>query len=162
MEFNDSDQTKQFTNFRWHAPAKVIKWDVQEDNGKIFFSAIHDGYLKRYDIVHERNVSTDKDLNWIRVIDVIKGKGKGQAKIYWHFSPELEIKKMAENNIIVYKDNSDIIKICLSSKNMFKSRIIKTPYSPMYGVKREQPTLVIEFEKKDIEIVQMISHFEEI
>ena len=161
LEFNDSDQTKQFTNFRWHAPAKVIKWDVKEDNGKILFSAIHDGYLKRCGVLHERNVSTDKDLNWIRVIDVIKGKGKGQAKIYWHFSPELEIKKMAENSIIVYKDNSEIIKICLSSKNMFKNRIIKTPYSPIYGVKREQPTLVIEFEKKDSEIVQMISHFEE-
>ena len=162
LEFNSSDQTKQFTSFRWHAPAKVIKWDVKEDVEKLFFSAIHDGYLKRYDIVHERNVSTDKDLNRIRVIDVIKGKGKGQVKIYWHFSPELEIKKMTENNIIVYKGNSNIVKICFSSKNIFKTRIIETPYSPLYGVKGEQPTLVIEFEKKDIEIVQMISLFEEI
>jgi len=32
----------------------------------------------------------------------------------------------------------------------------------MYGVKREQSTLVIEFEKKDSDIIQMISHFEEI
>jgi len=162
LEFNSSDQTKQFTNFRWHAPAKVIKWAVKEDDGKIYFSAIHDGYLKRYDVLHKRNVATDKDLNWIRVVDVIKGKGKGQAKIYWHFSPELEIKKKAENNIIVYKDKSDIVKIGLSSKNMFKSRIIRTPYSPMYGVKKEQPTVVIEFEKKDSDIIQMISYFEKI
>lgn len=162
LEFNSSDQTKQFTNFRWHAPAKIIKWDVKEDDGKIFFSAIHDGYLKRDDVLHERNVSIDKDLNCIKVIDIVKGRGKGQAKICWHFSPELEIKKIAENNIIVCKDNSDIVKICLSSKNMFKSRIIKTPYAPMYGVKRKQPTLVIEFEKKDSDIIQMISHIEKI
>jgi hypothetical protein len=162
LEFNSSDQTKQFTNFRWHVPAKVIKWDVKEDDVKIIFSAIHDGYLKRYDVLHERNVSIDKDLNWIRVIDVIKGKGKGQAKIYWHFSPELEIKKMDESNIMVYKDTMEIVKICLSSKNIFKTRITETPYSPMYGVKKEQPTLVIEFEKKDSDIIQMISRFEEI
>jgi len=117
--------------------------------------------LKNYSF-HKRKVSIDRNLNWIQVIDIVKGEGKGQAKIYWHFSPELEIKKMAENNIIVYKDNSDVVKICLSSKNMFKSRIIKTPYSPMYGVKREQLTLVIEFEKKDSDIIQMISHFEQI
>jgi len=163
LEFNDSDQTKQFTNFRWHAPAKVIEWDVKEDDdGKILFSAIHDGYLKKYNVLHKRNVSTDKDLNWSKVTDIIKGRGKGQAKIYWHFSPELEIKKIAKNNIIVSKDNSDIVKIDLSSKSMSKSRIIKTPYSPMYGVKGEQPTLLIEFEKKDSDIIQMISHFNEI
>lgn len=162
LEFNSSDQTRQFTNFRWHAPAKVIKWDVNEDDGKIFFSAIHDGYLKRYDVLHERNISTDKDLNWIRVIDVIKGKGKGQAKIYWHFSPELKIKKIKENNITAYRDTTEIVKICLSSKNIFKTSIIETPFSPMYGVKREQPTLVIEFEKKDSNIIQMISHIEKI
>ena len=162
LEFNSSDQTRQFTNFRWHAPAKVIKWDVKEDDREILFSAIHNGYSKRYNVLHERNVSTNKDLNWIKVIDFIKGGGKGQIKIYWHFSPELEIKKMEENNIIVYKDNSEIVKICLSSRDMFKSRIIKTPYSPIYGARGERPTLVIEFEKKDSDNIQMISYFEEI
>jgi len=86
----------------------------------------------------------------------------GQAKIYWHFSPELRVKKIDESNIMVYRDAMGIVKICLSSKNMFKTRITETPYSPMYGVKREQPTLVIEFEKKDSDIIQMISHFNEI
>ena len=157
LEFNDSDQTKQFTNFRWCTPAKVIKWDLKEDDEEFFFSATHDGYLKRFNILHERDVSIDRNLNWIKITDIIKGKGKGKAKIYWHFSPELKIKKIEENNITVYRDAMGIVKICLSSKNIFKISIIKTPYSPMYGVKREQPTLVIEFEKKDSDIIQMIS-----
>jgi len=96
------------------------------------------------------------------VIDIIKGGGKGRAKIYWHFSPELNIKKIDESNIMVYKDTMEIVKICLSSKNIFKTGIIETLYSPMYGVKRKQTTLVIEFEKKDSDIIQMISHFGEI
>jgi hypothetical protein len=74
----------------------------------------------------------------------------------------LNIKKIEESNIMVYKGTMEIVKICLSSKNIFKTRIIETPYSPMYGIKMEQPTLVIEFEKKDSDIIQMISHFEEI
>ena len=162
LEFNGSDQTKQFTNFRWYVPAKVTKWDSKEDTEKLFFSAIHDGYLRRFNILHERNVSIDRNLNWIQVMDIIKGEGKGQAKIYWHFSPELNIKKIDESNIMVYKDTTEIVKIRLSSKNIFKTRIIETPYSPMYGVKREQPTLVIEFEKKDSKFIQMISQFVEI
>ena len=162
LEFNGSDQTKQFTNFRWHAPAKVIKWDVKEDVREILFSAIHNGYLKRFNILHERKVSIDRNLNWIQVIDIVKGGGKGQAKIYWHFSPELRVKKIDESNIMVYRDNMEIVTIGLSSKNIFKARITETPYSPMYGVKREQPTLVIEFEKKDSNIIQIISKFEKI
>jgi hypothetical protein len=145
LEISDSDQTKQFTNFQ-----------------ELFFSAIHDGYLRRFNILHERKVSIDRNLNWIQVVDIVKGGGKGQAKIYWHFSPELNIKKIDESNIMVYKDTMGIVKICLSSKNIFKTRVIETSYSPMYGVKREQPTLVIEFEKKDSDISQMASHFEEI
>jgi len=141
LEFNSADQTKQFTNFRWYAPAKVIKWNSKEDVEKLFFSAIHDGYLRRFNILHERKVSIDRNLNWIQVIDIVKGEGKGQAKIYWHFSPELRVKKIDESN---------------------KTRVTETPYSPMYGVKREQPTLVIEFEKKDSDIIQMISKFEKI
>lgn len=162
LEFNGSDQTKQFTNFRWYTPAKVIKWDVKEDDEKIIFSAIHNGFLKRFNVLHERNVYVDKDLNWIKVIDVVKGKSKGRAKIYWHFSPELKIKKIKENNITAYRDTTEIVKIWLSSKNIFKTSIIETPFSPMYGVKREQPTLVIEFEKKDSNIIRMISHIEKI
>lgn len=162
LEFNGSDQTKQFTDFRWYAPAKVIKWNSKEDAEKLFFSAIHDGYLRRFNILHERKVSIDRNLNWIQVIDIVKGGGKGQAKIYWHFSPELRVKKIDESNIMVYRDNMEIVKICLSSKNIFKTRITETLYSPMYGVKRKQTTLVIEFEKKDSDIIRMISYFEKI
>jgi len=157
LEFNNSDQTKQFNNFRWWFPAKVLDWDIEEGEEELIFSAVHDGYLKRFNILHERKISIDGNLNWIKVIDIVKGGGRGQAKIYWHFSPELRVKKTDESNIMVYKDTMEIVRICLSSKNIFKTRITETPYSPMYGVKREQPTIVIEFEKKDSDIIQMIS-----
>lgn len=156
LEFKNSDQTKQFFTFHWWSPAKVINWNVDERKKEIYFSALHDGYLRRNNILHKRDVYIDRHLKWIKVTDFVKGDGEGQGKIYWHFSPKLNVKKISENKIIINTDNSiKIIEINITSQKIFKINVVKTLYSFMYGVKSKKTTVIVEFEKNTKELVKV-------
>jgi hypothetical protein len=164
LEFNATDQTKQFTNFRWFSPARVLNWDFNEKYGELYFKAIHDGYYKTFRIFHERNVSIDKKMGWIEVKDIVKGKGKGFFKIFWHFAPGLKLKKVNKNLVIVVKkndENYEIVKLYISAEGKYNIIIKETLYSPMYTVLEKQPTLIIESEKNS-SITWLVTRFEKI
>ena len=97
LEYNEKDQTEQWTKFRWKKGAKVINKEMKEKNDTITFSAEHTGY-KKDGIIHKRTIEFDKELKEIKVIDKIKGNPTKDTKIYWHLDPRIEPTIIQENN----------------------------------------------------------------
>jgi len=160
VEFDGLDQTKQWTTFRWHKPAKVIDWKIDQNNESIFFTGAHDGYKNR-GIIHRRTVKLEKNLKIIETEDSITGKGKGICKIYWHFHPEVTVEINSKSTVSITKNGKIIGQVQIKSEKPVLLKKIDTLYSKYYSHLSTKHTLVIEFHKAQKETkVNTILKFE--
>ena len=160
VEFDGLDQTKQWTTFRWHKPAKVIDWKIDQNNESISFTGAHDGYKNR-GIIHRRTVKLEKNLKIIEIEDSITGKGKGICKVYWHFHPEVTVEINSKSTVSITKNGKIIGQIQIKSEKPVLLKKIETLYSKYYSHLSTKHTLVIEFHKAQKETkVNTILKFE--
>lgn len=154
ISINDLDQTKQWTTFRWHKPARVTEWNLDENSKGFEFMGTHDGY-RRIDLVHSRRIFGSSDLKTLMVNDYIEGKGTGTIKVFWHFSPELSLEKTGENEFGVLNKEGLLGSVRLNTNETLITKILDTPFSERYGNLSSKKTLQIEIQKcsrKEIKI----------
>ena len=146
ISINDLDQTKQWTTFRWHKPARVTKWNLGENSKGFEFMGTHDGY-RRIDLVHSRRIFGSSDLKTLMVNDCIEGKGTGTIKLFWHFSPELSLEKTGENEVSILNKEGLLGSVRLNTNETLITKILDTPFSERYGNLSSTKTLQIEIQK---------------
>jgi len=146
ISINDLDQTKQWTTFRWHKPARVTEWNLDENSKGFEFFGTHDGY-RRIDLVHSRRIFGSSDLKTLMVNDCIEGKGTGTIKVFWHFSPELSLEKTGENEFSILNREGLLGSVRLNTNETLITKILDTPFSERYGNLSSKKTLQIEIQK---------------
>ncbi|PNS36992.1 heparinase II/III-family protein [Mesotoga sp. B105.6.4] len=146
ISINDLDQTKQWTTFRWHKPARVTEWNLDENSKGFEFFGTHDGY-RRIDLVHSRRIFGSSDLKTLMVNDCIEGKGTGTIKVFWHFSPELSLEKTGENEFSILNKEGLLGSVRLNTNETLITKIFDTPFSERYGNLSSKKTLQIEIQK---------------
>ncbi len=154
LEFNEMDQSKQLSTFRWLHPARVVEWNIDESDKDILFTGIHNGY-KRYGVLHIRQVTLDRTMKKMKVIDILKGSGKGSAKVYWHLDPEIQPRIPNNKEYVLTSNGVDRTRIIVKASEPMKTEIVETPFSKMYGHKSSKKTIVIcssKQRKKDLVI----------
>lgn len=154
LTINKKNQAIAKSWFLWEQKPKVGR-KLIFDNDRIILIGCHDGYRGK---IVTRKIITNKELNFLTVIDTIeniKNSSKSEPlkiDIYYHFNKELTL--ASEDNKVLVNDE---ILLRISSNVSFKTKIEKTYYSPNYGVKLENQTLIIHLETspnidKNIEI----------
>lgn len=160
VEFHGLDQTRQWTTFRWHKPAKVIDWKIEQDNENILFSGAHDGYKNR-GVIHRRTIGLKKNLQILNIEDSITGNGKGICKVYWHFHPEVTIEISSKETVSITKNGTVIGHIQIRSEKLVLLKKIESLYSKHYTHLSTKHTLVVEFHKTQKETkINTILNFE--
>ncbi|MGV8104211.1 MAG: alginate lyase family protein [Mesotoga sp.] len=146
ISINDLDQTKQWTTFRWHRPARVTEWKFDENSKGFEFGAGHNGY-RGIGLLHSRRISGSSDLKTLMVSDCIEGKGRGTIKLFWHFSPELSLEKTGENDFSILNQKGLLGALRMNTEETFRAKIFDTPFSERYGSLSTKKTLQIEIQK---------------
>ncbi len=147
ISINDLDQTKQWTTFRWHKPARVTEWNLEENSKGFEFMGTHDGY-KSIGLVHSRRIFGPSDLKKLIVNDCIEGKGTGIIKLFWHFSPELSLEKTGENEFSILNSGDFLGTLRLHTEETLTTEIVETPFSERYGSLSRKKTLEITIQKE--------------
>ncbi len=147
VEIEDMDQSEVWGGFRVANRAYVVEID-EADN---FIKAMHDGYEKRLDALHQREfLFTDKK---IKIIDTIVSVIEHNAIARLHFYPEIEPKIINDE---LYMDN---IKIKIDQRRPSrdknsKFKIKEYNYAPEFNKLIKAKMLEIPFRKKlEIEII---------
>ncbi|RAM59320.1 hypothetical protein DS67_00600 [Mesotoga sp. SC_4PWA21] len=143
----DLDQTKQWTTFRWHRPAKVTEWNLVENSKGFEFKATHNGY-RRIGLYHSRRISGSSDLKALIISDSVQGKGTGKVKLFWHFSPEVSLSKTGENEFTILNSEGSLGSLKLHTEESLTTQIIDTPFSERYGSLLKKKTLEITVQKR--------------
>lgn len=141
------DQTKQWTTFRWHRPAKVTEWNLVENSKGFEFKATHNGY-RRIGLYHSRRISGSSDLKALIISDSVQGKGTGKVKLFWHFSPEVSLSKTGENEFTILNSEGSLGSLKLHTEETLTTEIIDTPFSERYGSLLKKKTLEITVQKR--------------
>jgi len=143
LTINKKNQAIAKSWFLWEQKPKVGR-RVTFDNNCILLIGYHDGYGGN---IVTRQIITNKELNHITIIDKVKNIQKSskleslKIDIYFHFNRGLTL--VSEDNKILV-DNEILLRI--SSNLSFKTKIERTYYSPNYGVKFENQTLIVHLE----------------
>lgn len=157
LEFEGLEQSRQLTTFRWGKTAKVIDWDITKKEDKFTFTGSHNGYSNK-GITHNREIEGQNDLSEIIIRDTLEGKTNGDAEIYWHFHPTIEItEKGKEYQLFSGSETIGIFR--LDSNDSVKAEIVETSYSEHYGHLSKKKTLVIRACKKALQPLIVKSHF---
>ena len=87
VEIENENQIEVWDSFRVgrRPQVKIIR------DGKSKIAALHDGYKRRYNIIHEREFEFKSET--IKIRDAIANSGNVKAKFYIHFHPECVIMK---------------------------------------------------------------------
>ncbi len=143
LEYNEKDQTEQWTTFRWKKGAKVIEKNIIQENKGIKFSAKHTGY-KKYGIIHERIVEFNKELTEIKVIDKLTGNKTKNAKVFWHLNPKIIPEHTGIDEAGVYTLRTERRTLGTMKIIGGKTKTTKTLYSDYYSKLSEKEVIVSE------------------
>ena len=143
LAINQKNQAKPKSWFLWEQKPKVGR-KVIFDNDRIVLIGCHDGYGGN---IVSRKIITNKELNFLTIIDKVKNiqisskRESLKIDLYFHFNSGLTLES-EDNKILI--DNEILLRI--SSNIRFKTKIEKTYYSPNYGIKCENQTLIVHLE----------------
>lgn len=106
---NNVEQSEVWGGFRVASRAKVQNIVEKKD----YISAVHDGYVKKFDILHQREFFFHE--NSIRLVDTLHTNRKYQAIARIHFAPNIELS--IEGTLVL----CDGVEIHCSSKDISMS-----------------------------------------
>lgn len=96
ISVDDEDQSINVGPFMWskHARTKVRKVDLR--GGVI--DAEHDGYLRRFGVLHRRWLVAPPERSLILIVDMVSGRDAHQIRSTWPLHPDIEIEKTADGH----------------------------------------------------------------
>jgi hypothetical protein len=119
-------------------------------NGQTFdlFVGSHDGYRRLSDpAMHRRSVFHVKGGLWF-VCDRAEGKGSHLLEIFWHFAPDLVVRKKEEQGILIAESlhtdgnlESSGLAIIVDGRSAWKTEVTEGFVSPAYGSKEIAPVV---------------------
>ncbi len=123
------------------------------------------GVNERYkDVVHERQVNFQKNIQNVSVIDTINSNNKNDYTLLWHLSKD--IKPILDGNKIkLYRKGTYIMDIDFISENDFSINIINAQKKPMIlgwhfdNVSKPEGNSTIKIDFKGIKGIELITNF---
>ena len=148
VTIDDQDQAIQQTGFIWSKPycAKLTEAETQE--GRLFFSAFHDGYTRlNQPVRHYRSILFFDQANFL-IRDRFSGKGKHQFQINFHLHPKVTINQAGKWWMLTNCGEKIFIRLLDGELIPVKGGLnpIMGWFSSRYGEK--EPTTVLTFTKK--------------
>lgn len=118
--------------FLWtrHARANINDWGTNSQ-GVQSVSGEHDGY-KHNNVRHKRKISFHPFARQVEIIDEISATGKHTYQMAFHFSPEVEIEKIADKEFVLSKKDAEC-SINLMAANQWDWQIYKGSCEPIAG-----------------------------
>ncbi len=130
LRVDGADQSVSGGNFLWtqHSQARVLSFDTSSD--KEHLSCKHDGYLRLSDPVDiQRELTYDRRLRTLYVLDSLVCKRPHRLEIYWHFSEKCEVQ--IQSDLAIINNANAILKLRWPSG--LSARIIRGSESSPIG-----------------------------
>lgn len=143
------DQSEQAGAFLWTDKAKtfVKKWDSKNN----ILVAIHDGYKKRLNVIHQRKFELNKSALFIT--DKLTGDNVTFAEMRFHLHPNCELKEISNGYSI--KNKSKTLEIGFPKDWTSRVAVGKRNagwYSPSFNKKVESPTIIVTKQKIELPV----------
>ncbi len=100
---------------------KILDKNIILKDNYWFISAAHDGYLKRFGVIHKRRLEYFNDTKKIMGIDKIIRKKKGKKfnfEIRFHLDPNTKVMKTQDNKVIYIECENEAWKFTADKYNM--------------------------------------------
>lgn len=147
ITINGLDQSEQAGAFLWTNKAKtfVKKWDSKKN----ILLALHDGYKKRLNVIHERKLELSESALFI--LDQLTGEKVDTVEMRYHLHPDCDLKEIQNGYLIQNGDKKLQIELPIG----WEFRIaVGEPnagwYSPAFDKKVESATIIVS--KQNVEL----------
>lgn len=90
LSINNSDAIELNSHGQFFNKDLNVAFSRQESNGNVWFESEHDGFKKRFNIIHKRQIYLSSTGDDIRGSDEILGSGPGNFTIRFHFHPSIQ------------------------------------------------------------------------
>jgi len=139
LSINGEDSSIMAGNFNWSkkARAKLVKSDYAKDYWSV--TAEHDGYQKRFGVLHQRKVKVGYN-GIITLVDSLTGKGSHPVGIGFMLHPDLRV-ALKESRASIYKGNN--LLLTLYCKSHLELSLQAAYYSSTFGDKQITQQLVL-------------------
>ena len=144
LRVDGGDQAIAEGPFAWNCIPRVKAEIWRSGQTFDFFAGSHDGYRRFPEaVLHRRFVFHVKGGFWL-VRDVVEGQGSHQLETFWHFAPELEVRKergviLAEYAATDKSDQRTRLALLVDQTPAWTTEITKDFVSPAYGSKQLAP-----------------------
>ncbi len=110
LRVDGADQSVSGGNFLWtqHSQARVLSFDTSSE--KEHLSCKHDGYLRLSDPVDtQRELTYDRRLRTLYVLDSLVCKRPHRLEMYWHFSEKCDVQ--IQSDLAIVNSGNTILKL---------------------------------------------------
>lgn len=136
VEMDGQDQSELWSAFRVARRAHPIEVRTEDRDGLLSAECAHDGYRRlRAPVIHRRRIELSSDL--VRIVDSLEGKGRHEAKLWFHLHPDVSVRGNGGGFVIGSEDGDARIEF----DRRLHCSIEKCAYNPRFGV--SQPNLAI-------------------
>lgn len=126
-------------NFMWGDRADCKLIDFKENE---YIIASHNGYLKSCGVSHIRELTNNEGDGFWVIKDSLAGNGSHKFDLYYHISPELDVKLINNTEIHLQNNHCNVILLINCSEKSINTEIINGNnsnevgwYSPSYNCK---------------------------
>ena len=138
VSINGEDQSEQTGPFLWGK--RAVTELLQLDKETTTMTARHDGYQKRYGVIHQRKIDFQSD--GISITDKLEGDGDQKVEIRFHFHPDIVV-ELSENRLLIPEES-----LFLEFDSKLEAKLLRGEpnggwYSPSFGSKAQTHTLVL-------------------
>lgn len=108
LVINHENSSEVWKSFRVARRAHVFDISTREEQEHIALSGSHNGYVRRFNIVHQRTwILQDHALE---ILDQVLGNGNAHLALYFHCHPDIIISPLAENCLcLTHKDSGNAV-----------------------------------------------------
>jgi len=155
LTLNDKNQSRISGAFNWSHKAKSWRLPMRDTGGGLCSVARHDGYKKRFGLVHERRVALSVPDGYL-ITDRLIGKLKSPvpiARVRYFLSPDLDVTQPEQNRVELAIDGAPLVSIVFSFEQddaPCPVRIEEADISPQFGVKIDGKYLVVYFSTAEL------------
>jgi hypothetical protein len=144
---DDSSQSTISGPFNWARKANAWQIPVSETEGGLCSEAQHDGYKKRFGVVHQRKVGLEVPDGYL-ITDSLLGTLKHssmRAKVRYHLAPGIEIAQTSPSQARLIESGAALVAISVALGSApCAFRVVAGEVSGQFG--RKEQTQVIEIE----------------
>jgi hypothetical protein len=146
LRVDELDQAQPDGPFSWTAIPEIRTENSTEGKTFTYFSGSHNGYARLADpVTHSRQVvSINGGPTLIR--DIALGREDHELELFWHFAPDLEIRKVSEHSFVVSDPNKagtgrPALDLICPDESTWTIENTRGLISPVYGKYESAPLL---------------------